>query len=493
MQGTVVYEGAEVAGQGAVAVQGGRIAGLGDAATLRRRFPDCTVRYASGHFLPAALDGHLHLVEYGLSLSSIDLLGLQAVQAWERLTAARAAAGTGGFLVAVGARPPVLAALALDRDRLQALGPLCVWAQDLHTALTDPQTLRTLGLDRQTPAGGAVERDAMGSPTGILYETATALLARAVAPDASTRTAAVRRAIKALYKEGVVGAVTFEDVQGESAVLTATADLPFQAFIYRYADDLERHDEPAVFSDRVARVGAKYFLDGTLGSRTAWLFDPYADGQGTGMARLKPEEARPQMQVLAARGFSLALHAIGDRAATEALALLQGLPAERAPHRIEHLQLVARGFAQELARAHVTASVQPCHLQQDIDEARSAWADRLAQAYPYRALHEAGALLAFGSDAPVESPALRLGLRWATGADAVGGGVRHGLDIEDAYLAYTTGVYHSVGREGGRIAVGERADLALYDEDPLQGAPKLVLSEGVEVYRAEGEALHRPR
>ncbi len=492
MQATIVYEGAQVAGARAVAVSGGRIVGLGDPASLRRRFAGCTVRKVSGTFVPAALDGHLHLVEYGLSLGEVDLLGLGAELALARLQAARQTLGSSAFLLARGARPQVLQALAQDPESLLALGPLRVWAQDFHTVLTDPATLRSLGLDRAAPAGGEVARDGRGRPTGLLREAAATPLSDATKPNQEACDRAARIAIEALWRQGIVGAVSFEDEQSERSVARATEDLPFRAYVYRYAGGLAAEERPAALSRRAARVGLKYFVDGTLGSRTAWMFAPYADAAGFGLPRLDPAAAGEEMRARAARGFSLALHAIGDRAASEALALLRVCAATDAPHRIEHLQIVAPELPLQLAQAGITASMQPCHLEQDLVEAQRAWPDRLGRAYPFRALLEAGATLAFGSDAPVEAPSLQLGLRWATGADAVGGGEFHAIPLEDALTAYAEGVYRSVGRRGGRIAVGEVANLCLYARGPLADPePVLVLSEGQVVHSVEGAYLEQ--
>ncbi len=487
MEGTIVYAGASVAGRRGVAVRHGRIAALGDPSSLCRRFPDATVRTVRGVFFPAALDGHLHLLEYGLALGEVDLRGLGAGEALARLAQARGALGSTAFLRGYGARQAVLSEIAAHRDALADLGPVRLWGQDFHTALTDPQTAVHLGLDRSVPTGGEAVRDARGHLTGILLEAAAAVLAEAAAPSAAELIPATRRAIQTLMRQGIVGAVTFERAPGEAAVAKVTEELPFRAFVYRYAEDLELGEAPGALSARAARIGAKYFMDGTLGSRTAWMEAPFCDTDSTGIARLDPEQALGEMHAVSARGFALAVHAIGDRAALEALRILKGMPIGHAPHRIEHLQIVPAGFAQEIASAGVTASVQPCHLEQDLAEARGAWTDRLALAYPYHAFLQSGARLAFGSDAPIEEPSLRLGLRWATGADAVGGGVRHAIAADDAWRAYTEGVYESVGRQGGRIAVGEPANLALYAQGPLEDdAPTLVLSEGVLVHCDEG-------
>jgi len=482
---TVIYHGADVAGRAAVAVGGGRILALGRTDELRRDFPAATLRRVAGTFRPGFLDGHLHLLAYGRSLGELDLAGLGHADARAALQAARA--GSAGWLRGRGASTALLEGLAQDPELLRRLAPLRIWAHDLHTLLTDPASVEQLGLHRHVPAGGAVERRADGLPSGLLRETAAMPLAQAAEEDGGGARAAVERAIAALWRQGIVGAVTFEDPAGVRAVAAVTARLPFHAYIYQTAATIPAGLRPARLGRRAALVGAKFFMDGTLGSRTAWVKEPYADAPGTGLPRHRPAELARRMRGLARRGFSLAVHAIGDAAADAALSLLAPLPPSDAPHRIEHLQLVSSGFAQRLREADITASMQPCHLAQDLEDARRAWADRLGRAYPYHAFHAAGVRLAFGSDAPVEDPSPALGLRWALGADAVGGGRRHRLDLDAALAAYREGVMASVGLRAPAIAAGSAADLVLYAEAPEQGGlPQLVLSEGQEVFRAPG-------
>lgn len=484
MRTAVIYHGAEVAGHRAVAVGEGRILALGSSEEMQRAFPEARLRAVTGCFRPALLDGHLHLLAYGRALAEIDLTGLEAAAASRTLLEARS--GRGGWLQARGASTRLLEQLAADQELLRRLAPLRVWAHDLHTLLSDPASVQALSLDRHVPAGGAVERGRDGLPTGLLRETAALPLAQAAEQDQGGAEEAVGRAIAALWRHGIVGAVTFETPEGVQAVAAATRRLPFNAYVYQTADSLSRGVRPHRLGRRAALVGAKFFLDGTLGSRTAWLLAPYADAPGRGLPRHRPEEIRSRMQGLARRGFSLALHAIGDAAAEAALGLLAPLPPTDVPHRIEHLQLVPQGFARRLKEADVTASVQPCHLAQDLEDARRAWADRLERAYPYYALAAAGVRIALGSDAPVEQPSPALGLRWAEGADAIGGVRRHRLALADALRGYRDGVYASVGARCEGITPGARADLALYATGPEHGEePILVLSEGQEVFAAD--------
>ncbi|EQD53667.1 Metal-dependent hydrolase, partial [mine drainage metagenome] len=154
----------------AIFVRGGGIADVGPASAVARRSGGIGPTHLRGVLRPAALDGHIHLVEFGLSLGEADLSGCDAAEAVERL---RRQPRRGGWLLGRGASVEVLREIGRDRSFLLAVSPLRVWAHDFHTALTDPLTLRDLGLAQaEDPLGGRIDRDPSGSPTGVLYETA---------------------------------------------------------------------------------------------------------------------------------------------------------------------------------------------------------------------------------------------------------------------------------------------------------------------------------
>lgn len=475
----VLYVWSEQGREQAVLVRLGRIADSGAAAEVARRsgLPPTRLR---GVLRPAALDGHIHLTEYGLALGEADLSGCDAAEAAARLTAQ---ARQGGWVLARGARVDLMRELALDPGLLRSLSPLRVWAHDFHTALTDPGTLQQLGLrDADDPPGGRIDREG-GTPSGILYETATEALSRATAPDDAARREGALRAVERLFRLGIVGAVDFEVSAAIAAVAGAVRERPFAARIFQIRASGEEVGRPRWLGPRAELLGVKEFLDGTLGSRTAWMHRPYADAPGIGQPRFRPGELAGRLQEYAQRGLAVALHAIGDRAAAEAVELLEPLPTAAAPHRIEHLQVISDGLEHRIAGAGIAASVQPCHLHQDAMEARSAWADRLGETYPYMRLLHSGAAVAFGSDAPVERPDPGYGIAAAMHMGELLGDSRQGISEAVAYRCYTEGVYESLGRTGGRIARGLSADLALYPEPPSAGVlPLLVLSEGRVVY-----------
>ena len=226
------------------------------------------------------------------------------------------------------------------------------------------------------------------------------------------------------------------------------------------------------------RVGwAKLFADGALGSRTAALFDPYTCGQrddDRGILRLDPGE----LDVLVGRcrraGIGLAIHAIGDRAVSEALdALTRGRARsdDQPLDRIEHAQLVRPADRVRFATLGVTASLQPIHLPSDRKTAEECWAGRLENAYAYRSMAATGALLAFGSDAPIETANPWHGIhaavwRAAPGDPSAPWAPEETLTPETALYAYTLGPALAAGRRDlGHLGPGAWADLAVLNID----------------------------
>ena len=189
--------------------------------------------------------------------------------------------------------------------------------------------------------------------------------------------------------------------------LRLSVNLPADAIAA--AAELRLQTGDAVEGSATLHIGwAKAFVDGALGSRTAALFDPYTCGPAsqTGIPRLSPDELDTIIAGGRAARISLAIHAIGDRGVADVLDAFQRAGPRApgsVPDRIEHLQLMRPADLPRLAALDVTASMQPVHCAADRSMVEACWADRLAAAYPVAALQEAGARLAFGSDAPIES------------------------------------------------------------------------------------------
>jgi predicted amidohydrolase YtcJ len=224
------------------------------------------------------------------------------------------------------------------------------------------------------------------------------------------------------------------------------------------------------------RVGwAKHYADGALGSRTAALFAPYTcSPHDAGILRTSPDELDELVAAARSARIGLAIHAIGDRAVAIVLdAFERGEP--RVPtsplDRIEHVQLVRAQDLSRFAALGVVASLQPAHCPSDREAAELCWADRLAEAYAWRSLADADAHLAFGSDAPIESPNPWIGLFASVHRRFPGDGTadwraEEALSAVQALASYTLGPAQAAGQgDAGHLRPGALADLAVLDVD----------------------------
>ncbi|HEU0016679.1 MAG TPA: amidohydrolase family protein, partial [Longimicrobium sp.] len=247
--------------------------------------------------------------------------------------------------------------------------------------------------------------------------------------------------------------------------------------------------------------GVKMFLDGALGSRTAWMRQPY---EGTtdqlGIRTLEPDDFRESVRRAAEAGLSSTVHAIGDAAVEVAIDVLSSIAAPAAmPHRIEHVQLCPPDLAERAGRSGVVGSMQPVHVMTDIPAADRHWGHaRSAGAYAFAPLLRAGMTLAFGSDVPVETVDPRPGLFAAVkrvswdGAPVEGWHPQNALTAEQALRAYTEGpaVAAGLAHRSGRLLPGYDADLAAWDRDPLACPPDELREMRCVLTVVGGEVVH---
>ena len=387
---------------------------------------------------------------------------------------------------------------ARDLDRVVPDAPAIVRTRDVHSAWLNTAALTRLGIRRTTPdpVGGRIERDADGHPTGILKERAVELVPDPVR-DLTLRTdkasvsgiqRALRRATAKARSVGLTGVHSMDD--GPSLAHFQRAQHKGQLGLrVVHAVQLGDFDRAVAlglrsgFGDEWVRIGGlKIFSDGALGSQTAYMFDDYPGRPGyRGVPIVAGDALREAVRRAAAAGWSVWVHAIGDRAVSETIDAIAGVQATRdlpLPHRIEHAQCVRPRDARRMAWLGIVASVQPCHIPGDIATADRHWPQARRFAYPLRTLAQAGVTLAAGSDVPVESIDPRRSLWAATcrtddDGHPVGGWFpSQRLTLAEALAAFTTGAARSEGREDGDpFSPGARADFTLWDEDPFDVAP----------------------
>ncbi|HTE66196.1 MAG TPA: amidohydrolase [Candidatus Binatia bacterium] len=380
--------------------------------------------------------------------------------------------------------------------------PALLYSHDGHSAWASAAALRLAGVDAHTtpdPGGGRIERDAAGGMTGVLRERATDMIEPVAGrTDPAQLSRALDETVAELLGWGITGATDAGDSSPENGIgayaaigdsgsslldardrldgrLRLTVNLPAAA-IEAGAELGLRTGSPIAGTSSLRAGWAKAYADGALGSRTAALFEPYScgDEQQVGILRLESEDLDRLLAAGRAAGIGLAVHAIGDRAAAAVLDAIERSP-ERGPgvppHRIEHLQLMRPSDPPRLAALDVTASVQPIHAASDRELVERCWQPRQADAYPWRALAASGARLAFGSDAPIESPNPWHGLfaavhRRFPGDGTVDWRTEQALDLASALGGYTLGPARSLGMpDEGHLRPGARADLAVLSND----------------------------
>jgi predicted amidohydrolase YtcJ len=232
--------------------------------------------------------------------------------------------------------------------------------------------------------------------------------------------------------------------------------------------------ESGLGNDSFRIGGVKIFSDGTLGSRTAAMLEPYDGTKESGEDLLSPRELAEAVHAAHRAGLAVAIHAIGDRAVRSSLDAIEAASGHasrpRLPSRIEHIQILDPADVPRFRQLGVAASMQPSHCVTDIPLAKRYWSSRRERTYPWRTLSQAGALLAFGSDAPVEPPDPGEGLRSALTRSAPEGEAweaQECLDLDAALVAYTEGPARVAGLwpRLGTLDDGALADVAVWDSD----------------------------
>lgn len=498
----------------AIVIRDGRIVELGRGARLgRSRGRGARVLdLRDATLTPGLVDCHTHLLywslwrQYVADLSDCHSLD-DALDAIRRQARRRM---VDGWVLGAGFDPNRWAAgfpTAGDLDRVTSDAPAIIRSRDVHSAWLNTRALRLAGITRDTsdPPGGRIVRDARGEPTGILQETAAEALPDPIGRIIRGTDAAARRLVDAAldagereaWAHGIVGVHTMD--YGESlahfsrrrserrlglrvahAVALASLDHAIEIGLRSGLGD-----------DWLRIGGVKIFSDGSLGSQTAYMFEPYpGTGDNCGVPVVAGEALKQAASRANRHGLAVWVHAIGDRAVSEAIdatiaAQRNGRPA--IPNRIEHAQCVRPRDVRRLARAGIVASVQPCHVLGDIRTAQRHWPRAQRNAYPFRSLLDAGATLAAGSDIPVESVDPRRSLHGAVARtdeqlEPAGGWFpAQRLTVAETLHAFTAGAAASLGGlfGPGTLEPGAPADLTVWDDDPLEAAPDELLDIGI--------------
>ena len=507
----------------AVAVQGGTIAAVGDSATIARRVGQPTrVLTAPGMVAPGFMDEHLHFVDGGFQLASVDLRPADSPQDFiTRLAAFAAEKRPGEWITGGDWDHERWAGAPLPRrewiDSVTPNNPVFVNRLDGHMALANSAAFRLAKLDRRTRdiPGGVIVRDRNGEPTGILKDEAMGPV-YAVIPQAgdAQRDAALRRAMEHAASKGVTTvnhvSVAWPDLgaylrakAGDALTVRAALYFPLQDW-RRVADTVARIGRG---DDRVWIGGVKGYVDGSLGSTTALFYEPYADDPSTPGVLTTPEDSlRRWIGGADSAGLQVVVHAIGERANGLLLdiydSVAQAHGARDRRFRVEHAQHLRRSDIDRIARSGVVASMQPYHAADD-----GRWAEkrigpeRIKTTYAFRSLLDRGAHLAFGSDWTVAPIDPILGIHAAVTRRTLDGKHPGGwvpeekITVEEALTAYTAGDAYGIFAEDrrGRLVPGYQADLVLLDRDLTRIPPETIDQTAVTATVMGGKVVYEKR
>jgi predicted amidohydrolase YtcJ len=366
-------------------------------------------------------------------------------------------------------------------------------------------------------------RDESGQPTGILLETASDLVYDAIPePDLATTIAALRAGIVEAHSLGLTGIHDpgHPTVLAALQALRAQGELKLRALVHIPRDGLEhalRLGLRSGLGDEYVRLGGvKIYADGALGPQTAHMLHPYEGSlHHKGIPTVTEDELDRIVQQAHASGVSVAIHAIGDAANRAALNAIETAyssadghsvpghhcPAPVLPDRIEHVQLLHPSDLPRLAKLGVVASMQPIHATSDMEMAERYWGDRCTLGYAWRSLLASGAVLAFGSDCPIEALSPLLGIHAAVTRRRVDGspgteGWRpdQKLSVAEAVHAYTLAAAYASGESHlkGSLAPGKLADMVVLSDDIFHIDPMHIADIQVQMTVFDGRIVYQP-
>lgn len=519
----------------ALAVSGNQISAVGSDAEISGWIgPDTRVVELEGRLVtPGMNDAHLHLGPGGLTFLRVQLQGATSVDEIERrVRRAAEEAEPGEWIRGRGWDQTRLPASELGPDgwpRMEVLDraapdhPVVLRRIDGHTGWMNSRAIEILGYSAATldPPGGSFGRDpATGELTGILIESAFDTVdARIEPPSAARRKRGIELALEMAARSGLTSVQT-QAVDEDMAIyaeLQAAGALTLRIYgwLPLVHENIERYAREGVVQasgDAWLRRGLlKGYADGTLGSRSAWMLEPFSDDASTsGVARYTLEELRSLVGAADSAGLQVMVHAIGDRANRVLLdTYAQVANASDRPrrHRVEHAQILHPADVPRFAEIGVVASMQPTHATSDMRWVEERIGSDRAErgAYAWRSLLDAGAALAFGTDFAVEPMRPIEGLFSAVTRqsreepDSPPGGwlPDQRLTMEEAIRAYTAGSAYAEFQENvkGTLEPGMLADLVVWDrnlfttppEELLAASPDMTVVDGWIVFERKGQ------
>ncbi len=516
----------------ALAVKAGRIMAVGDNEEISALADSKSERVnLDGRLaIPGMMDSHFHFYDWAMGRQQLDLARVKSLD--ELLNQVAQTAGKlprENWILGQGWNesdwPEHTMPRRDDLDVMAPAHPVALWRCDLHLVSVNSRALELAGIDETTPdpPDGVIEKDSAGRPTGILRELAPNLVKAVIpAPSADELVAAMRDGIAHLHTLGLTGlhdARLMGGLEGAAALkawqlLNEKGELDLRCWVSLAGERIEEAIALGLRSglgDERLRIGhLKYFADGGMGARTAWMLEPYLDAE-YGMPLGSMAELSRNIAAAEKAGLAVMVHAIGDRANREVITTLEGLAKLRKqtkersfvppalPHRIEHTQMIRSEDIQRLAKLKVAACVQPHNMILDINMIDESVGPRGRWTYAYKEMIDAGIPVLLSSDAPVCDPSPLVGIHAAVtrqrrdGTPAGGWYPEQRISVEDAVRGYTTvpAAFYGQSQEMGTLLPGKRADMAVLDRDIFQVDPMEIADARVEITIFDGRIVYR--
>lgn len=472
----------------ALAIWNGKVSDLGtDLEILKLRTRRTKSRNLRGNVvLPGLSDSHIHLLNYGMLLRTLDLSKTGSIEELKRQVArTESLKSNDEWVLGRGWDDEKLRDHRYpDRRDLDAVSSKPVFLKRVcgHVAVANTKALALAGITKETadPEGGILVRDAEGQPNGVLKEHALELVEKVVPQSIAENRKAIVLAARRLAKLGIT---SLQCIVGDAkelvAMRKAKQDNEISQSIYAIMP-LQLMDQLASLGLTTEKDGAgfriggvKLFLDGSLGARTAALQAPYTDdGSNSGMLTMEKEMLDAIARKARDSGFQLCIHAIGDRAVALAIQTLEECFGARGcrelRHRIEHASLTDQESVSKMGKLGITVSVQPRFILSDSWARERLGSERTKQLYPFASFIRNRVVLTAGSDGPVEDPNPFEGLWSATERPGMDSAEK--LTVSQAIKAYTESPAYASFCEDtrGTLEPGKMADLVVLDRDPFE-------------------------
>jgi predicted amidohydrolase YtcJ len=516
----------------AIAIKGGQIIAVGENDAIADLADQKTERIElNGRLaIPGLMDSHFHFYDWAMGRQQLDLARVNSLG--ELLDQVALTAGQlpqEKWVLGQGWNESDWPEHTMPRrDHLDGVAPshpVALWRCDLHLVSVNSRALELAGIDETTPdpPDGVIEKDSSGRPTGILRELAPNLVKSVIPPpSADELVTAMRDGITHLHTLGLTAlhdARLMGGLEGAAALsawqlLNEKGKLDLRCWVSLAGERLEEAIALGLrtgLGDECLRIGhVKYFADGGMGARTAWMLEPYLDAE-YGMPLGSMAELARNIAAAEKAGLAVMVHAIGDRANREIITILEELAESRSkaaqrssappvlPHRIEHTQMIRSEDIQRLAKLKVAACVQPHNMILDINMIDESVGPRGRWTYAYKEMLDAGIPVLFSSDAPVCDPSPLVGIHAAVTRQRRDGTPKGGwypeqrISVEDAVRGYTTvpAAFYRQSREMGTLTPGKRADMIVLDRDIFEVDPMEIAEARVAITIFDGRIVYR--